>query len=101
MNSEKCKVKSRGTGSAYLFFGGEKTSRDGEVAASFSQKSASPALFFLLRKTSERGGFLFGGWSIILRNTSWDGGLAASFSQKSASLSLSYLLRKTSEGGGF
>ncbi len=71
------------------------------MAASFSQKSASPALFFLLRKTSERGGFLFGGWSIILRNTSWDGGLAASFSQKSASLSLSYLLRKTSERGGF
>ena len=61
VKSEKCKVKSRWAGSAYLFFGGEKTKRDGEVAASPSQKSASLSLFFQLRKTSERGGFLLGG----------------------------------------
>lgn len=61
MNSEKCKVKSRWTGSAYLFFGGEKTKRDDGLAISSSQKSASPSLFYLLEKTSERGGFLLGG----------------------------------------
>lgn len=48
-------MKSCGTGSVYLFFGGEKTSRDAGLAAHLSRKSALPALFFLLRKTSERG----------------------------------------------
>ena len=57
VKNEKCKVKSRGAGSAYLFFGGEKTSMDGGLAASFSRKSDSPSLFYLLRKTSERGEF--------------------------------------------
>lgn len=101
MNSEKCKVKSRWTGSAYLFFWGEKTKRDGEVAASFSQKSVSPSLSYLLERASEGGGFLFGGWSIILRKTSRDSGLAAFFSRKSALPALFYLLEKTSERGGF
>ena len=101
MNSEKCKVKSRWAGSAYLFFGGEKTSRNGGLAASFSQKSALPALFFLLEETSEGGDFQFGGWSIILHKTSRNGGLAASFSQKSASPALFFLLRKTLERGRF
>lgn len=101
VKNEKCKVKSCGAGSAYLFFGGEKTSRDGGLAASFSRKNDSLSLFYLLRRTSERGGFLFGGWSIILRKTSREGGLADSFSRKSAFPSLFYLLEKTSEGGGF
>lgn len=61
MISEKCKVKSRGTGSAYLFFGGEKTSRDGGLAASFSRKSALLSLSYLLSKTSEGGEIVSGG----------------------------------------
>lgn len=61
VKNEKCKVKSRGAGSAYLFFGGEKTSRDGGLAASFSRKSALPSPFCLLRKTSEGGEIVSGG----------------------------------------
>lgn len=101
VKNEKCKVKSRWAGSAYLFFGGEKTKRDGGLADSPSQKSAFSSLSYLLEETSERGEFLFGGWSIILHKTTRDGGLAASPSQKSASLSLFYLLERASEGGEF
>lgn len=61
VKNEKCKVKSRGAGSAYLFFGGEKTSRDGGLAASFSRKSASPSLFYPFEKTSEGGEIELGG----------------------------------------
>ena len=57
VKNEKCKVKSRWAGSAYLFFGGEKTKRDGEVAASPSRESALLFLFFLLEETLEGGGF--------------------------------------------
>lgn len=38
-----------------------KTSREGGLAAHLSRKCASLSLFYLLEKTSERGGFLLGG----------------------------------------
>lgn len=57
VKNEKCKVKSCWAGSACLFFGKEKTKRDGGLAVSFSRKSASPSLFYLLEETLEGGGF--------------------------------------------